>query len=102
MTTTQDPSRVPPIDDWNQLLAGRTAVVTGGGTGIGGAIARLFARHGAHVEVAEVDPARAEAVVADIAGAGGSARAHVVDVRLLDQVERLAADVLAEHPHVSV
>ncbi len=102
MTTTQGPSRVPAIDDWNQLLAGRVAVVTGGGTGIGGAIARLFARHGAHVEIAEIDPALAEAAAADITAAGGSARAHLVDVRRLDQVDRFAADVLDEHPHVSV
>jgi NAD(P)-dependent dehydrogenase (short-subunit alcohol dehydrogenase family) len=102
MSTNQDLSRVPAIDDWNQLLAGRTAVVTGGGAGIGGAIARLFARHGAHVEIAEIDPERAEAVVTDITGAGGSARAHVLDVRVLDQVQRFAADVLADHPHVSV
>jgi NAD(P)-dependent dehydrogenase (short-subunit alcohol dehydrogenase family) len=102
MSINQDPSRVPAIDDWNQLLAGQTAVVTGGGAGIGGAIARLFARHGAHVEIAEIDPERAEAVVTDITGASGSARAHVLDVRVLDQVQRFAADVLADHPHVSV
>jgi NAD(P)-dependent dehydrogenase (short-subunit alcohol dehydrogenase family) len=102
MTTNQNPSRVPAIDDWNQLLAGRTAVVTGGGAGIGGAIARLFGRHGAHVEIAEIDPELADAAVADITGAGGSARAHVLDVRGLDEVSRFAADVLAEHPHVSV
>ncbi len=102
MSSTQDPSRVPAIDDWNQLLAGRTAVVTGGGTGIGGAIARLFGHHGAHVEIAEINPELAAAAVADIRGAGGSARAHVLDVRLVDEVDRFAADVLAQHPHVSV
>jgi len=89
MTTNQNPSRVPAIDDWNQLLTGRTAVVTGGGTGIGGAIARLFGRHGAHVEISEIDPELAEAVVADITGAGGSARAHVLDVRLVGEVDGL-------------
>jgi NAD(P)-dependent dehydrogenase (short-subunit alcohol dehydrogenase family) len=102
MTTTQDPSRVPAIEDWNHLLEGRTAVVTGGGTGIGGAIARLFARHGAHVEIAEIDPGLARGVVAEITDAGGSARAHVLDVRLVDEVDRFAAAVLSEHPHVSV
>jgi NAD(P)-dependent dehydrogenase (short-subunit alcohol dehydrogenase family) len=102
MSTTQDPSNVPSIDDWNQLLAGRVAVVTGGGTGIGGAVARLFARHGAHVEIADIDPALAEQAVADITTAGGSARAHVVDVRTEDGVATLAGAVLAEHPHVQV
>ena len=102
MTTSQDPSNVPSIDDWSRLLDGRVAVVTGGGTGIGGATARLFARHGAHVEIAEIDPALAEAAVADITAAGGSARAHVVDVRTEDGVAALAEAVLAEHPHVQV
>ena len=37
------------------LLADRVAVVTGGGGGIGAATARLFARHGAHVVIAEID-----------------------------------------------
>jgi NAD(P)-dependent dehydrogenase (short-subunit alcohol dehydrogenase family) len=102
MTTSQSPDRVPPIEDWDHLLAGRVAVVTGGGAGIGGAISRLFARHGAHVEVAEIDPERAESAVADITEAGGSARAHVVDVTDTDDVTRLAEAVLTQHPHVQV
>ena len=102
MTTSQDPSNVPPIDDWNRLLAGRVAVVTGGGTGIGGATARLFARHGAHVEIAELDAALADPAVADITAAGGSARAHVLDVRTEEGVAALAEAVTAEHPHVQV
>jgi NAD(P)-dependent dehydrogenase (short-subunit alcohol dehydrogenase family) len=95
---TQSPDNVPEIADWNRLLDGKVAVVTGGGDGIGGGISRLFAAHGAIVEVAEIDPERAEKVVDDITEAGGSARAHVVDVRKLDDVQRLAATVLADHP----
>ena len=69
----QSSDRVPPIDDWNRLLDGRVAVVTGGGDGIGGAISTLFAAHGALVEVAEIDPARAAAVVTGIEATGGTA-----------------------------
>lgn len=98
----QQPTDVPRIDDWNRLLDGRVAVVTGGGDGIGGAISRLFAAHGAHVEIAEIDSGRAERAVADIVASGGSARAHVVDVTDTDQVAALAEAVLAEHPHVGV
>jgi NAD(P)-dependent dehydrogenase (short-subunit alcohol dehydrogenase family) len=98
----QTPERVPPIDDWNRLLEGRVAVVTGGGAGIGAAIAELFAEHGALVEVAEIDPERAESVVASITEAGGSARAHVVDVTTEHGVDRLAAEVLDHHGRVDV
>jgi NAD(P)-dependent dehydrogenase (short-subunit alcohol dehydrogenase family) len=100
--TTQKPSNVPPIDDWNRLLDGRVAVVTGGGDGIGGAISRLFARHGALVEIAEIDPARAERTVADIEAAGGVARAHIVDVREEADVARLASGVLDHHGRIDV
>lgn len=102
MGDAQVPENVPPIPDWSRLLDGRVAVVTGGGAGIGGAISRLFAQHGAHVEIAEIDPARAEQVEAEITAAGGSARAHVVDVTDAAQVDSLAATVLAAHPHVQV
>ena len=94
----QTPDDVPGIDDWQRLLDGKVAVVTGGGDGIGGAVSRLFAAHGAQVEIAEIDPDRAAAVVAAIEGDGGRARAHVVDVRRGDDVARLRAAVLDEHP----
>jgi NAD(P)-dependent dehydrogenase (short-subunit alcohol dehydrogenase family) len=98
----QEPTDVPAIDDWSKLLEGKVAVVTGGGDGIGGAISRLFAQHGAQVEIAEIDPERAERKVAEIEGAGGVARAHVVDVRIDDDVTRLRDAVLATHPHPDV
>ena len=66
------PDGVPPIDDWNRLLDGRVAVVTGGGDGIGAGIARLFAQHGALVEVAEIDQERADRIHDEVTGAGGS------------------------------
>ena len=64
--TSPQPSDVPPIADWNRLLDGKVAVVTGGGDGIGGAISRLFAQHGATVEIAEIDSDRAETTRAAI------------------------------------
>jgi NAD(P)-dependent dehydrogenase (short-subunit alcohol dehydrogenase family) len=98
----QQPTDVPRIDDWNRLLDGRVAVVTGGGDGIGGATSRLFAQHGAIVEVAEVDPERAERVVAEISAAGGQAHATVIDVRDVDAVDAFAADVLERRGHLDV
>ena len=52
-------------------LAGKVAVVTAGGSGIGAATVRLFAQEGAAVVVADLSGRRAEAVAGEIAGAGG-------------------------------
>lgn len=95
--STQQPTDVPAIEDWSRLLEDRVAVVTGGGDGIGGAISRLFAQHGARVEIAEIDPERGERAVAEIEAAGGHARFHEIDVREPDQVERFAAAVTDAH-----
>jgi NAD(P)-dependent dehydrogenase (short-subunit alcohol dehydrogenase family) len=100
---TQRPENVPPIDDWNRLLDGRVAVVTGGGAdGIGGAISELFARHGALVEVAEIDADRASRTQQAIEEAGGEARTHTVDVRDHAAVTAFAEEVLGAHGRVDV
>jgi NAD(P)-dependent dehydrogenase (short-subunit alcohol dehydrogenase family) len=96
------PDDVPPIDDWNHLLVGRTAVITGGGAGIGQAVCLLLAQHGAHVELADIDAETAADTAAQITDAGGSARSHHVDVTRPEAVAQFAADVLRDHPDVSV
>ncbi len=84
------------------LLADRVAVVTGGGGGIGAATARLFAQHGAHVVIADIDTELAQQTADDISKSGGSAVAFVVDVRDADQVSGLARSVLERHGQVDV
>ena len=61
-------------------VAGRSAIVTGGGSGIGRAIALMLAASGASVLVTDLDEANANAVVAEIEAAGGAAKALVGDV----------------------
>ena len=71
-------------------LRGKVAVVTGGGSGIGAALARAFASHGMDVAVADVDVAGAEKVAADVRAAGQRALAVATDVSKLASVEALA------------
>jgi 3-oxoacyl-[acyl-carrier protein] reductase len=65
------------------LLEGSNAVIYGGGGGIGGAVARAFAREGARVFLAGRTLATLDAVAADIGAAGGAVETAVVDA--LDQ-----------------
>ncbi|BAX92624.1 3-oxoacyl-[acyl-carrier-protein] reductase FabG [Mycobacterium shigaense] len=85
-----------------RLLAGRVAVVTGGGGGIGAATAKLFALHGARVVVADIDRGLAQRVADDIAASGGAGLPVPVDVREADQVADLARVVLDRFGRVDV
>lgn len=62
-------------------LGGRTALVTGGGTGIGAAVARELSARGARVVLVGRHAERLEAVAASLREAGGDARALPGDVR---------------------
>jgi len=61
-------------------LKGKVCLITGAGSGIGQASARLFAKEGALVVVADIDAKAAKATVAAIRKAGGEAAAEQVDV----------------------
>jgi meso-butanediol dehydrogenase/(S,S)-butanediol dehydrogenase/diacetyl reductase len=70
-------------------LAGKVAIITGAGSGIGRAAAELFAREGAKVVVADYKADTAKEVVKAIKDAGGEAIFAEVDVSDSTQVERM-------------
>lgn len=63
-----------------KVLDKKVAFVTGGGSGIGEASAKLLAHQGAHVAIADMDMSNAERVAGEISKAGGSAKAYKLDV----------------------
>lgn len=79
------------------LMAGRVALVTGGGSGIGRCTAHELAALGARVALVGRKPDKLQAVQAEIAQDGGSASMHVCDIRQEDAVRQTVAEVLAAH-----
>jgi NAD(P)-dependent dehydrogenase (short-subunit alcohol dehydrogenase family) len=71
-------------------LAGKTAVVTGGASGIGRAMVDRFTAEDMNVVVADIDRAAAEATAAELVGAGGRAVGVRTDVSRLDDIRALA------------
>ena len=75
--------------DQHQDFAGKVAVVTGGASGIGEAVALAIAARGGQVVVADIDEADSERVTTAIGDAGGSAKAIRTDVTDADSVEAM-------------
>src|SRR5262249_31092288 len=78
------------------LLAGRVALITGGGGEIGGAIARRFAAAGAAGAVADVRDDAAAEVAREITSAGGRALAVKADVSIADDARQSVARAVVE------
>ncbi|MDB5134763.1 MAG: tsaC [Mucilaginibacter sp.] len=67
-------------------LKNKSAIITGGGSGIGKAIAILFAQQGATVHIIELDATASSDVASEIRSAGGTAFGHTCDVSKQQQV----------------
>lgn len=81
-------------------LSEKTAVITGGGSGIGKAIALLFARQGSAVHILDLDGAAAAAVAAEITEFGQKAAAHQADVTDRKQIQEIFQHV--GHPDILI
>lgn len=77
-----------------QQLDGKVAVVTGGASGIGLAMAQRFAREGMKLALADIETGALEQAAADFEADGVEVFPHVVDVSNADQMDGLAQAVL--------
>ena len=91
-----------PNSDQITELANEVAVVTGAAQGIGEAIARKFASHGARVVVADKQIRKAQAVATEIRAAGGTAQAFAVDISQPESVLELRAQIHAAFGPVGI
>ncbi len=84
-------------------LDGRSAIVTGGASGIGFAIASTFATAGAKVHIVDLNSDAAKEAARQIEEAGGTAKGHACNVADLDEVDRVFGDLLKiERIHILV
>jgi NAD(P)-dependent dehydrogenase (short-subunit alcohol dehydrogenase family) len=83
-------------------LEGRVAIITGGGRGIGRAIARRFVAEGAAVVLAATGRKGLEETAAEIRAAGGRASVTETDVADESAVARMVAGAMAEHGRIDI
>jgi 3-oxoacyl-[acyl-carrier protein] reductase len=80
----------------SRSVQGLTVLITGAGSGMGRATARVFADEGAHVSVTDVNSEAAQTVAGEIEANGGTARAWQLDIGDRDAIPRVV-DAVAAH-----
>lgn len=70
-------------------LDGKLAAVTGGGSGIGRAVAKVFAKQGAIIHIIDLSAENAQQVLGEIEAAGGKGFTHACDVSNQEQVNKI-------------
>ncbi len=83
-------------------LEGKVALITGAASGLGKAIAELYAKHGASVAIADINQEAADKVAAEINAAGGKALGVAMDVTSEDAVNAGTDRVVAAFGHLDI
>lgn len=83
-------------------LKGKNAIITGGGSGIGQAIANTFAENSADVRVMELKKESAEQTLAQIQSHGGSAKIYTGDVSDQDGMKKLMEQIVTEDGKIDI
>ena len=83
-------------------LRGKNALVTGAGSGIGAAIAKVFAEAGAHVIVTDIQREAGGATMEQISAEGGSAESFVLDVASESSSVEVATEIDSQHGRVDI
>src|SRR5215218_6396295 len=86
----------------DRILEGRTAIVTGGGTGLGLSMSLRFAELGANLVLASRDPAHIEPACSKISALGVKALAIRCDVRKFEEVEAMVAQAETDLGRVDI
>jgi NAD(P)-dependent dehydrogenase (short-subunit alcohol dehydrogenase family) len=82
--------------------AGKIAIVTGAGQGIGRGVAKRFAQEGAHVVIAEYNKANAESAAQELSALGPEALAYPIDIGDTVQIEQMVRDVVAHFGRIDI
>lgn len=83
-------------------LKDKTAIITGGGKGIGRSISIAFAKHGAHVHILDLDTDSAEDTVDEITSNGGTAFLHETDVANQEQVISVVDNIVEQESTIDI
>src|SRR4029077_1377448 len=86
---------MPDFRELSRSVKGLTVLVTGAASGMGRATALVFAAEGANVAVTDINAEATQAVAAEIAASGGTAKAWTLDVANRDAITRVVGDIAA-------